>query len=112
MTVRKTESRIPANFQASDLGQAVVAADGRGALVSFITSPLVVDRENVYVLFVTDPVLAASAQSFEWTFTDRDEISTTETTEYGEISYVPRLIGSLTVVVRVLAEDNNEQNKI
>ena len=56
MSVRKTESRIPANFQATDFGEAVVAPDGRCALVSFITAPVLVDRENVnvYVLFVTE----------------------------------------------------------
>jgi len=58
MPVRKTESRIPANFQASDLGQAVVAADRSCALISFLTSPTVVNRENVYVLAVTDTALA------------------------------------------------------
>ena len=49
MTVRKTESRIPANFQASDLGEASVAADGRCALTSFVTSPLVVSvRQRLF----------------------------------------------------------------
>jgi hypothetical protein len=34
MGVRKTESRIPVNFKPDDLGQAVVAADGRYTLAS------------------------------------------------------------------------------
>ena len=112
MPVRKTESRIPANFQASDLGQAVVAADGRCALVSFITSPLAVNRENVYVIFVTDASLAASAQSFEWTFTDSENASITEKTEHGEFSYTPQFTGSLNIVVRILRVGNVEQAKI
>lgn len=44
MPVRKTESRQPASTTASDLGQGVVAADGRSALVSLVTSPLVLGR--------------------------------------------------------------------
>jgi len=47
MTVRKTENRIPADFQPSDLGEAGVTADGRAALISFVSTPLVVGRENV-----------------------------------------------------------------
>ena len=111
MPVRKTESRIPANFQASDFGEAVVAPDGRCALVSFITSPLVVNHENVYVLFVTNAGLAASAKSFEWTFSEND-ISTTETTEHGEISYTPRSTVRLSMIVRILGAANAEQAKL
>jgi hypothetical protein len=33
--VRKTENRLPPNFQAADFGETVVAPDGRCALVSF-----------------------------------------------------------------------------
>ena len=66
--VRKTETRIPGTLQASDLGQAVVATDGRCALVSFISSPIVAAHDNVYVVFVTDGALAYSVQTFEWTF--------------------------------------------
>ena len=64
MPVRKTESRIPGGYLPSDLGEAVVADDGRCALVSFATAPIVVSRENTCVLFVTDPALAATVQSF------------------------------------------------
>jgi hypothetical protein len=109
MGVRKTESRIPANFKPDDLGQAVVAADGRCALVSFITSPLVIDRENVYVVFITDTALAAVSQSFEWSFTDNEGIPDTQTTQYGEIFYRPKYNGHLNLIVRILAADNTEQ---
>jgi hypothetical protein len=109
MGVRKTESRIPANFKPDDLGQAVVAADGRCALVSFITSPLVIDRENVYVVFVTDAALAGVAQSFEWTFTENNGVPNTQTTQYGEISYSPRSTGKLNLIVRILGAGNTEQ---
>jgi hypothetical protein len=109
VTVRKTESRIPANFQASDLGEAVVAGDGRCALVSFITSPLVVGRENNYVVFVTDTTLASSAQSFEWAFTENGGAPETHTTEDGEISYSPKAAGRLDLAVRILGSGNTEQ---
>jgi len=54
MSVRKTESRVPANFKPDDLGQAVAATNERSVRVSLITSSLVIDPEKVYVLFLTD----------------------------------------------------------
>jgi len=109
VTVRKTESRVPANFQASDLGEASVAADGRCALISFVTSPLVVGRENVYVVFVTDAGLAAAAGSFEWTFTENGGPPETQTTQQGELSYQPKSAGGLEVVVHILGAGDVEQ---
>ena len=107
--VRKTESRFPGTLQASDLGQAIAATDGRCALVSFVTSPIVVGRENVYVLFVTDSALATAAQSFEWTFTENGETASVQTTPLGEVSYQPQSIGSLDLQVRVLDSGSSEQ---
>lgn len=109
MSSRKTESRIPENFQLSDLGQAVAAGDSRCALVSFLTSPLVVDRENVYVLFVTDPALMTAAQSFEWVFSEEAGVPITQTTEHGAISYRPQATGNLNLTVRILGAGNTEQ---
>ena len=102
MTVRKTESRIPANFQASDLGEAVVAADGRCALVSFITSPIVVGRENVYVVYVTDAGLASSVQSYEWSVIENGGTPSVQNTQHGEFAYVATAIGLLDLTVRLL----------
>lgn len=112
MSSRKTESRIPANFQASDLGQAVVAPDGRCALVSFIPSPVVINRENTYVLFVTDAALASAAQSFEWSFTEGSGTSTPQITQHGEISYRPHTAGSLNLVMRILSAGNAELTRL
>jgi hypothetical protein len=111
VTVRKTESRIPANFQATDLGEAVVAADGRCTLVSFITSPLTVNRENIYVIFVTDAELATSAQSCEWIFTENG-VPITATTEHGEKSYSPQSTGELNITIRILDKGRSEQAKL
>jgi hypothetical protein len=108
MPVRKTENRLPAGLQPSDLGQAIAASDGRCTLVSFITSPLVVDRDNFYVLFVTDSALASNAQSFEWTFTENDETANVQSTQFGEIAYQPQSTGALVIKVRILDAGNNE----
>jgi len=112
MAVRKTENRIPANLQASDLGEATQAPDGRSALVSFVTTPLVVGRENVYVVFVTDAGLASAADSCEWTFTENDQPPQVQTTGQGEISYTPTSEGSIAVAVRILDGSKSEQAKL
>jgi hypothetical protein len=109
MPVRKTETRIPQGAAASDLGEAFVAADGRCALVSFITSPLVVNRENTYVVFVTDSGLATSAASFEWSFSENGGTASTQSTPIGEAAYSPQGTGSLSVTVRVLDAASAEQ---
>lgn len=112
MSVRKTESRIPANTQPSDLGQAVLTNDSHSALISFITSPLVINRENTYVVFVTDQALGGSVQTFEWSFSENNGAPTVQTTEYGEISYTPQSTGNLSVTVRLLGTGNAEQASI
>lgn len=100
--MRKTESRVPAGLQPSDLGQAAASADGRFTLVSFFPSPLVTTHANGYVLFVTDVGLAAAAQSYRWTFTENDEPALTYTTDAGAVFYEPFSKGTLTVDVRIL----------
>ena len=109
MAVRKTETRIPTGLAASDLGESFVAADGRCALVSFVTSPLVVNRENTYVVFVTDAGLAAQVHSFEWSFSENGGTATTQTTEVGEAVYSPQGTGSLSASVRILDGTSTEQ---
>lgn len=112
MPVRKTESRLPADFQASDLGEAVVAPDGRCALVSFVTSPIAVGRENQYVLFVTDAALRETAQTFEWTFSENGCGPIKQTTEFGVVAYRPQDTGRLEIAVRVLDSGNAELARI
>jgi hypothetical protein len=112
MTVRKTETRLPTNLQASDLGEAIVAADGRAALVSFVTTPLVVGRENIYVVFVTDATLAGTAESFEWSFTEGDNTPQVQTTDHGEIAYTPSAEVTLGVTLRILDGSGSEQAKL
>ncbi len=109
MPIRKTETRIPVGSAASDLGEAFAASDGRCALVSFITSPLVVNRENTYVVFVTDAGLAAQAASFDWSFSENGGTASTQSTPVGEAVYSPQGTGSLSATVRVLDGANAEQ---
>jgi hypothetical protein len=101
MVVRKTETRIPANFHAADLGQSIAAANGRCTLVSFTTAPIVVRRENVYILFVTDVLLAATAQSYEWTFKENNAIAKITTTPHGGVSYQPQTLRMLSLSLRI-----------
>ncbi len=112
MSVRKTESRLPAGLQSADLGEAVTSADGRCTLVSFITAPLAVGRENTYVVFVTDTALAASIKSYEWSFTENESPPIIHTTNFGEISYIPSSLGNLTVSVRIFDNSNAEKAKL
>lgn len=111
MSVRKTESRIPAGLQPDDLGEAVVSGDGRACLVSFVTAPLAPERSNTYVVFVTDAALASSVESFEWSFAE-DETPVVKTTEDGQIDYAPTAEGYLTVTVRLLDGGATEQGKL
>lgn len=112
MAIRKTESRLPANFQASDLGEFATADDGRAVLVSFITAPLAVDRDNQYDVLVTDAGLASAVQSFEWRFVENGSAPQTQTTSIGEATYRPQAVGKLTVTVRLLGAGNAEQSSL
>lgn len=112
MAIRKTESRLPANFQASDLGESVTAVDGRFSLVSFVTAPLGLDRENRYVVFVTDAGLASVVQSFEWQFVENGGAPQSQTTTMGEVAYRPQVLGTLVVNVRLLGAGNTTQGSL
>lgn len=112
MPVRKTESRVPTNFTAPDLGQAVNAEDGRCALVSYATAPIVVRRENVYVVFVTDATLAEATHKFEWTITEGGFSPQIIRTPFGEFSYIPQSTGYITVAVRILDAADTEKARL
>jgi hypothetical protein len=109
VTVRKTESRLPAGLNAVDLGEAGSTPDGRCALISFVTSPIVTNRQNLYVLIVSDAGLAVAADTFEWTFAPTAAVPEVRTINFGEASYQPKETGPLTVTVRVLDAGHAEQ---
>jgi len=110
--VRKSESRIPAGLQASDLGQAVVASDGRCALVASVSSPIVVNRDNVYVAFVTDSALAAATESFEWSFALDGGTPAVQTTSQGATTFRPSASGALSLTLRLLGAGNDEKARL
>jgi hypothetical protein len=109
MGVRKTETRLPEGLQAADLGEAVVAADSRCALVSYITSPLAINRENTYVVFVTDNALAGTVEQYEWTFTEEGSPPVTNNTDIGQASYTPVTAASLSISVKLSDGGSAEQ---
>jgi hypothetical protein len=109
MGVRKTESRLPAGSQPADLGESVVSPDSHCCLISFITAPLAVGRENVYVVFVTDAGLSALVTSYEWTFTLDAGTPEVKATDIGQIVYTPSAEGYLTVKLRLLDAGATEQ---
>ena len=86
----------------------MVATDSRCALVSFITTPLVVGRENIYVVYVTDAGLASSTQTFEWSIIENGSAPAVQSTNAGEFAHVPAAPGSLTLQVRLLGAGNAE----
>jgi hypothetical protein len=99
-------------MQAADLGEAVISPDSKYALISFITAPLASNREGTYVVFVTDPALAGTVQSFEWTYTENDGTPSVQTTEIGEYTYLPTAEGHLEIQVRLLDSGDNEVGKL
>lgn len=106
MPVRKTESRIPEDLAAADLGEAATAADGKSVLISQIVSPLVQGREALFNVLVTDAALAPQVQSYEWQFTEGAAAPTQQSTNIGEIAFAPTAVGPLTVRVRLLGAGN------
>lgn len=99
--MRKTESRLPAGMDAAGLGESVVAADGRCALISYITAPLATGRANTYVVFVTDAALAGAVDSFKWSFAEDGAAPVVVTTDAGEVSFTPTKEGYLSTSVRL-----------
>jgi hypothetical protein len=112
VSVRKIESRLPANYHASDFGEAVESQDGRCALISFLTSPLPAGHENTYVLFVTDPSMAGSIKSYEWHIAEDGAFPVMQRTDVGEINYQPINAGNTTVTARILDAGAVELGKI
>jgi hypothetical protein len=99
MPTRPTERRIPPTLTPGDLGESVAAGGTRCLLVSFITSPLVVERLNTYVVFVTDNALAAGTARSEWKFAPGEVEPETQVTDASETTYRPKSAGELQVSV-------------
>lgn len=98
MSVRKTEQRIPAGFAVADLGQTVGSTDGKVALVSYNSTPIVHQRLQGYVVFVLDDTLAAQVDHYDWSIQNAGTLDTSAT-EFGYLQYQPGLEGSVSVQV-------------
>ncbi len=99
MPVRKTEQHLPAGYSAEDFGQSSQSADGKIALISFNSSPVVQQRLQSYVVFVLDSSLAAQVDHFDWVMqTDVGENISSDT---GFISFRPASGEILTVSVKL-----------
>lgn len=109
MPARKTESRLPDGYTASDLGQSAQSANSKAVMISYIISPLVLNRVNTYVVFITDTALAGTAASYDWTITPGGNLPINETTTAGEYSFTPNTTGVLTVKVSIKDAGNSEQ---
>lgn len=99
MAARKTESRIPDNLQPEDLGQATTS--NGVSLISFVTSPLVVDRSNHYVVMISNAAIASAAQSYEWSVSENGNPATSSVTNVGELTVDPQQTGTFQVTVNV-----------
>jgi len=98
MGVRKTEARLPAGFTASNLG--LSSSSGDIHLVSYLSSPIVDNRVQTYVVFVVDVNLIPQVSSYEWVF-DNDGTTLTNTTNIGIIEYTPQNFGNLSITVNL-----------
>ncbi len=103
MAVRKTESRIPQipGFTIDDLGQnATSGTNASVKIVSYLSSPLAVNIFQNYVVFVEDAALQPNVASYEWIFNNNGTI-TNATTRNGVNSFLPTVVGTLSVTVNL-----------
>ncbi len=106
MSIRKTESRLPLGLQAIDLGEAEPSADGKFSLISFFTSPLTPFLNNTYVVFVHDATLISTVNSFVWHIAEDGSEPLTVTTTVGEVNYLTRNSGNITISVQLRDNTN------
>ncbi len=108
MTIRATESRIPAGFTARDFGEASQVDSGGKtyALVSYLTSPIAQGSTIDYVVFVVgETPQEAPKYSYRWTVTHLpSETTEVETTTKGVFRYDADISGEVRVRVDVLRD--------
>jgi hypothetical protein len=108
LAVRFTESRLPAGFNASDLGQGVVATTNANMmLVSFQATPIARERIQQYFVIVADQAIAATVASYEWSVNDAGTAHVIPST-IGKLEYTPVNLGTLTINVRLLNTSNGQ----
>jgi peptidoglycan hydrolase-like protein with peptidoglycan-binding domain len=109
MAVRETESKLPFDFEAFELGQSV--EDGDIALVSYLTSPIAIGSTIDYVLFLRNvPESDREDWKYNW-MTER--VSTGEIIEKkngkkdGIFSSKPEFLGNIRTSVEVIHGRNS-----
>ncbi len=86
MTINTTETRLPYGYTKDDLGEAVSILSDAIVLISYQTSPLVVNYEQTYVLFITDPYLPEMIDHIEWSVYIAADRSDTHAVDFTHIS--------------------------
>jgi hypothetical protein len=95
MPTRITEQKLPFFYNAGDLGQA--EGDAQAVVISYHTSPVVVNRKQTYVVFVLDGGLQGTVASYRWTVEGN-----TINTQHGVLEYSPTAEGTMSVSVDLL----------
>ena len=105
MPVRKTESKLPFDLSAEDLGQHISSAAGSSILVGFLSGPIVIERSQDFVVFVTDSGLASQVSSYHWQI-ENGTTTANENTDVGYFQYAPTEEGNLNVTVELKSSSN------
>lgn len=106
MPVKKTESRIPAGFTASDLGDHAASSTSPAVLlIAHLSSPVAARRLQRFTVFITDAAIAATADNYSWTISNNTVHN--EITSEGYLEYTPQSIGAMNVTVTVRDSGNN-----
>ena len=114
MTIRRTESRIPAGFSAEQLGQAAmknVTTDSglnlKLSLISYLSSPIHINSKTTFAVFVEGaPETSWSEWSFSWDISmnvpESKTIYSKSNLDSGIYEFTPTEIGNYTVSVILL----------
>ncbi len=105
MSIRRTDTKIPDNFLASDLGQAISNAASTMHLIACLTSPLTIDAFQDYVVFITDAV-AERNLSFEWGINLNGVLNSTNTNDNWHRLLIDA-IGNIDIEVKIKDEDDS-----
>ena len=96
MTVRPTESRKPPGVAWEDLGP--TDQDGNFALVSYLTSPIVIGSVANYVIFGLNN---AEADRYLWHVSSASGEVASGQADIGIFEFIPDRLGEITVIVQV-----------
>ncbi len=107
MPFPKTETRIPFNFQATDLGEVAVSSDDNVAVIAYYATPIAIGRQQTYVVIITGTQLQNDTTAIQWQVNNLD----TTTTE-GVWEYTPNDEGPFTLNVTLRSSTNEVLNTV